>query len=659
MPALVVRVLLSVVLIAALGWLAGRLLGIRQSWLRGLIASTLGVGAAAILALAVAPQNPLPYPVFFLLIILLPSLLISMGISALLELVARPGPLMRVEGRLLRTPHPIRAIRRWLARERRYTQITWIAARHGLAVTLDQRRASPGDRRINAPITLGHNLRDALAEAGGVFVKLGQILSTRSDLLPPEIIAELNTLQDKVPPAPWAVMEARLTTELHAPIASVFAEFDKQPMAAASIAQVYRARLPSGEQVAVKALRPDITELVDRDLDIMLRLARLVESSSTWGKSLNAVDLANGFAVALREELDFRVEARNLHTVTAALGPSQQVRIPKVYDHLSTSQMLVTEWFDGRSVRDAAQHQQSTEQRLTLARELLDALARQIMRSGTFHADPHPGNVFVLRSGDLGLLDFGSVGRIDPMEQAALRDILFAMQRRDVGELRIALLALAEPTTDRSAEDDEQFERALGRLMARYLAPGAALDMRVFVELLALLQDFNLAFPPEVGAVFRAAVTLEGTLRVLSPGFPLMDEARTLAVRWTQEALVPTSLAKSAGDEIQALLPLLRRLPRRLDRITEVAERGALTVKVRLFADARDERVVAVLVSRAIVAFLGGVVGLISVLLLEAQGGPIIAQSVTLFQIIGYIGLCASIALIMRVVTAILRDRLV
>lgn len=655
----IVRILLSIALIVALGWLAGRLLGIAQSWLRGLIASTLGVGAATILALTVAPQNPLPYPIFFLLVILLPALLISMGISALLELVARPGPLVRVESQLLRAPHPIRAIRRWYARERRYSQITWIAASHGLAVTLNQRRASPDLRRANAPVTLGHNLREALAEAGGVFVKLGQILSTRSDLLPPEIIAELNTLQDKVPPAPWSAMQAMIEAELGAPITAAFASFDQQPIAAASIAQVYRATLPSGEQVAVKAQRPDIADLVDRDLDIMIRLARIVESGTAWGKSTNAVDLANGFAVALREELDFRVEARNMRVVSATLDSTQQVHIPKVYDQLSTSRVLVSEWLDGRSVRDAALLTQSDEQRLTLARELLDALARQIMRSGTFHADPHPGNVFVLRSGALGLLDFGSVGRIDTLEQEALRDILFAMQRRDVTELRIALVALAEPSSEGGAEDDERLERDLGRLLARHLAPGAALDMRIFVELLSLLQTYDLRFPPEVGAVFRAAVTLEGTLRVLSPGFPLMDEARTLAVRWTQESLVPASIIKSAGDEIQALLPLLRRLPRRIDRITEVAERGALTVKVRLFADARDERVIAVIASRAIMAFLGAAVGLISVLLLEAQGGPVIVQTITLFQIMGYIGMCASVALIMRVVTALLRDRLV
>jgi len=168
-----------------------------------------------------------------------------------------------------------------------------------------------------------------------------------------------------------------------------------------------------------------------------------------------------------------------------------------------------------------------------------------------------------------------------------------------------------------------------------------------------------LAFPPEVGAVFRAAVTLEGTLRVLAPGFQLMEEAQKLATRWMSESLVPSALARSVNDELQSLLPMLKRLPRRLDRITEVAERGSLTLKVRLFADARDERVVTTIASRAIIAFLGGVVGLMSVMLLGVSGGPIFYNEISLFQIVGYLGLCASVILIMPVVIAVLRDRAV
>ncbi|WIG57461.1 MAG: Ubiquinone biosynthesis monooxygenase UbiB [Ktedonobacterales bacterium] len=650
-----VRVLVSVVIITLLGWFAGRLLGIRQSWLRALVASVIGLSAGAVLAFAIAPQNPLPYPVFFLLIILLPSLLTAMGVSALLELLARPGPLVRVESQFAQPPHPIRAIRNWAGRERRYSQITWIAARHGLAAALERGRNTQTIEQPATTSALAHSLRDALAEAGGVFVKLGQVLSTRTDLLPKDVTSELATLQEDVPPAPQKEIESLLTTELDAPPATVFARFETEPVAAASIAQVYRAQLPSGEQVAVKVQRPNIAKLIERDLDILLKLARMLESGTSWGRTYHIMDLANGFAAALREELDFRVEARNLHTAAIALGVSDTVRIPVVYPELSTSRVLVTEWFDGQSIRKAGPLlEEIGAQRIALARELLDALARQIMLSGTFHADPHPGNVFVLRSGQLGLLDFGSVGRIDPLEQAALRDILFAMQRRDVVEMRIALLALAEPTDEMN---NEQLERALGRILAQYLAPGAPLQMEMFPNLLRLLQTFGLAFPPEIGAVFRAAVTLEGTLRVLAPNFAIMDEARTLATRWVRESLVPSSLAKSVGDEIQALLPILRRLPRRLDRITEIAERGSLTVKVRLFADTHDEAVITSLSSRAILAFLGAAVGVISVLLLGTSGGPVFAGVITLFQIMGYLGLCASVALIMRVVIAVLRDR--
>ncbi len=656
-----VKVLLTAGLIAALAWLGGRLLGIRQSWGRGLVASVLGVGAAAILAFAVASQNPLPYPLFFLLIILLPSLLISMGLSALLELLVRPGPLIRVESRLAQAPHPIRAIRQWFERERRYSQITWIAARHGLATTLERRRPRSDGAADTSTATVARNLRDALVEAGGVFVKLGQILSTRNDLLPADVIAELSGLQDNVPPAPQDAIEELIVAELGAPPAVIFASFESEPVAAASIAQVYRAQLLTGEQVAVKVQRPDIATLVERDLDILQRLARIVESSTTWGRSSHVTELAGGFATALREEMDFRIEARNMRTVTTALGKSETVRIPKVYERLSTRRVLVSEWFDGVSARDAGPLMEELGlEPVALARDLLDMMARQIMRSGVFHADPHPGNVFVLRSKQLGLLDFGSVGRIDLLEQTALRDLLLALQRRDVVELRIALLALASPQVDLDAEvHDEQLERELGQLMAQSLQPGEPLDASIFINLLQLLQDHNLAFPPEVGAVFRAAVTLEGTLRVLAPGFPLMEEAQKLATRWVSESLVPSALARSANDELQSLLPILKRLPRRLDRITEVAERGSLTLKVRLFADARDERVVTTIASRAIMAFLGGVVGLMSVMLLGVSGGPVFYQEISLFQIVGYLGLCASIILIMRVVIAILRDRAV
>ncbi|HXR66514.1 MAG TPA: AarF/UbiB family protein [Ktedonobacteraceae bacterium] len=652
-------VLVCVLVITFLASFGGRLLGIRQSWVRALLASVVGLVIGSLLAVKVAPQTPLPYPLFFVFAILLPALLASMAVSVLLELLARPGPLVRVQGRLATVPHPLRDLRRLVVRERRYTHITWLVARHGLAPFLFGSKQVSED--VEPPVgtaLLIHNLRDVLEEAGGVFIKLGQVLSARSDLLPAAVIADLETLQDAAAPAPRAGMEALLTAELGATPASIFSEFEWEPVAAASIAQVYRARLLSGEQVAVKVQRPGIEALVEGDLDILLRLARMVEAGSIWGREFRVLDLARGFATSLREELDFRVEARNIAAVAAVSRTTSGVHIPKVYASLSTRRMLVTEWLDGKSAREAGPLMEELElECATLARNLLKAVLDQVMRQGTFHADPHPGNVLVLRSGQLGLLDFGSVGRIDPLQQAALRAIIWAIQRRDAAELRIALLGLAAKTP--LDMNDELLERALAHFMTQHLGPGMEFGAAMLSQLTGLLLQFGIAFPPEIGAVFRALMTLEGTLRVLSPGFQIVDEIRTLARQWMRESFNPSSLGKVAGDELLDLLPLLRRLPRRLDRITEAIERGSLSVNVRLFADARDERLFSTLVSRAILALLGAALGLMSVLLLDIQTGPVLIAPIGLFQALGYLGLCVSLVLILRVVIALVRDRLV
>lgn len=655
------RILAVVLLMTFLVVFGGRLLGVRQSWFRALVASGLGLLIGAPLALAVAPQTPGPYALFLIFAILLPTLLASMAVSVGLDLMARPDPVVRVQDRLATVPHPLRSFQRWAARERRYRHITWLAARHGLVPWLlgGRRGKTEAEPPVETPHMI-HNLRLALEEAGGVFVKLGQVLSTRSDLLSEAMLTELASLQDAVAPAPRTEIEPLLRAELGADPTRLFAEFSWEPVAAASIAQVYRGRLVSGEEVAVKVQRPDIKTLMEGDLDILLRLSRIIESNTSWGREFGILDLMQGFAVSLREELDFRVEARNIITVLKGIGATKTktVRIPQVYTHLSTERVLVTEWFDGASLRESAPllNQLGLDPH-ALARDLLDAVLGQVMREGTFHADPHPGNVVVLTSGQIGLLDFGSVGRIDMLQQAALRSVLTAIQRRDAAELRIALLALAVEVP--AETNDDLLERALGHFMARHLGPELELSPSAFSEMFRLLLQFGVAFPPEIGAVFRAVVTLEGTLRVLIPDFQIMDEARTLGARWMRESFAPSSLRKAVTDEFQALLPLLRRLPRRLDRITEAAERGSFSVNVRLFADPRDARLISTLVSRTIMAVLGASIGLMSVILLGTQTGPELIAPITLFQALGYLGLCASLVLILRVVVALVRDRLV
>lgn len=639
--------------------LAGRLLGVRLSWWRILAAGYLGSTLGAAFAVAVGAQHMRNIGgglIFF------SSILAAMMLfNVVIELLGRPLGRDTVRRGHVGFPHPLRTTRRRLSRGSRYAQLMGIAARHGLGPYLGGWRASrrEGTHAASAG-RLWLQVRDALAEAGGAFVKLGQVLSTRPDMLPPAAIAALAGLQDRVPAAPAPAITALLAEELGAAPTTVFAWFDTKPLAAASIAQVYRARLTSGELVVVKVQRPGIRAGIERDLDIVLTRARALDARAGWARGVGALALAAGFAAALREELDFRVEARNMTAVTTGLQAADgwkgrvMVRAPCVFPHLSTAHVLVQEWLDGVSVREAGPLLDELKvERAELARALLRCVMWQILRNGVFHADPHPGNVLVLRDGHLALIDFGSVGRLDSMEREALMCMLLAVDRRDAAMLHDALRGI----TQRPATlDEERLERTLAYFMARRLGPGMPVGPEMFRDLFALLFEFGLAVSPAVGAVFRTLVTLQGTLELIDPHFQMVDEARRMAADWARGATSPQSLRKTATDELLAVLPMLRRMPRRLDRITAGLERGTLSVNIRLFADERDAILVGYWVGRIVLACLGAALGLISVLLLGLKGGPMLNATLGMYQAFGYAGLFISITLILRVVVAIARD---
>jgi ubiquinone biosynthesis protein len=636
-----IATLAVVVILARVG---GRLLGVRLPWWRALASGFPGLVLGFLIVWAATGRRHgkqyLPVPA-----VLLTALVATMLIAVFLELLARPGRLAAMEGRLRASPlpHPVRALRQRVVRFRRYLAVSRIMAQHGLSSYLGGRRPDDGQSR-----PLARNLRAALEEAGGMFVKLGQVLSTRADLLPQDFIAELAVLQDRVACADPAEVDALLTEELGGPPAEVFRSFDPEPLAAASIAQAHRAELLSGEQVVVKVQRPGVRALVERDLDILLRLARGLEARASWARDYSVVQMAAGFAAALREELDFRIEARNI----AAVAGSSDIRIPVVYR--STPRVLVLEWLDGLSVRDADALLCDAD-RPALARGLLDTMLRQVMIDGTFHADPHPGNVLVLRDSRLALIDFGSVGRLDPLQQAALRRLMLGLARRNPAELHDALADLAEI---RKPVRDDLLERTLAQFIAQHLGPGMVPDASMFTSLFRLLVDFGVVFPPVIGGVFRAMVTLEGTLMRLSPGFEIVSEAQSLASSWLGQMISPASLREAATDEALGLLPVLRRLPRRFDRITMSMEQGLLTANVRLLADERDRQFIRAMVSRAVLALLGATLGIMSVMLIGVRGGPVLVPGTTLFHVLGYIGLFLSLVLILRVVIAIAREGL-
>jgi ubiquinone biosynthesis protein len=364
--------------------------------------------------------------------------------------------------------------------------------------------------------------RLALEELGPTFVKLGQLLSARSDITPPQVQQELSKLRDHAPSIPQAKLLAELDRSLGSPSTSLFATFEMAPVACASIGQVHRATLHNGLRVAVKVRRPGVRADIDADFWLLHKLARLVARLSSRIRAYDPAAILGEFATMLRAETDFTAEAGNLEAIRRTFAVSDAVTVPRVIADMSGDSLLVMDWIEGIPLSDRERLEAAGADRAGLARAILRAYASMIFQSDRFQADPHPGNLIALKGGGLGLIDFGEVGSIDPAERSALLQMMAAVLGRDGSALADAVLSVSRSSRSVDRAD-------LGAQLTTVLDPvvdASVHDVKlgeVLRGLLHVLRSHGIVLPSDLAILIKTMIECEATTDELDPTLSMLD----------------------------------------------------------------------------------------------------------------------------------------
>ncbi len=438
-------------------------------------------------------------------------------------------------------------------------------------------------------IELGERLRLVLQDLGPSFIKLGQILSTRSDLIPDDIIEELVKLQDQVTPLSYEVIRSEVEAELGAPIDELFQSFEREPLACASIAQVHRARLHpvdrSGAQrtivdVVVKVQRPRIRGIVARDVELLYLLARAIERSIPESRIYSPVGLVNEFDRAISAELDFTREADHAERFRQSFAEDDEAHFPAIQRDLSSRNVLTMEFLMGRKLPEALE---AGYQGPILARTTLRVIFKQIFEDAFFHGDPHPGNLLFMGDVErpvLGMIDLGLVGRLSPNLRDKTVDLMLAAARRDSQGIADALYDIGTPTRK---IDRNKYVAEVTFLSDRYLGrPLKDIEVSLLVrDIIAGATKFGLEIPPEFLMLGRTLMTIEGIGKQLDPNLDVFGEIRPFFVRLVQERYSPERMSENLIRTMTRFSETAHRMPERVDEILEDLRRGELTMSIR------------------------------------------------------------------------------
>jgi ubiquinone biosynthesis protein len=513
-------------------------------------------------------------------------------------------------------------------------------------------------------------VRRALEELGPTFVKLGQVLATRIDLFEPEWIIEFGKLQDSTPAAPWADIRQQLCEDLGAPPEEVFATFDPEPLAAASIAQVHRARLEDGSEVVVKVRRPGIRPVIEADLRWLARLAKLAEGESPELHAFRPQEVVRQFSQSLRRELDFAGECRNAEHIAenfagytdpddpagnaaavatdtaaglAADAASEAppppappiIVIPRVYWQWTGERVCVQEFIAGISGRQLAAVDQAGLDRKVLARRGAHAVLKMIVEDGFFHADPHPGNVFYLPGNRIAFIDFGMVGRLTEVRRDQLAGLLLGLVKHEPRRVADVML---DWTGDGAVDEDgllveiQAFVQQYHGVALKQLRLGAMLS-----DLVAILRQHQLALPPDLSLLIKAFISLEGMGRELDPDFDMAGEAMPLLEQALRARYTPTALFQRGWRGVSEALSLVAALPQDISRLLRAARRGRLEIHIDVTHLKRVGNQLDNAASRLTVGIVIAALIIGSSIVMTVPGGPT-WLGLPFFGLLGFVG---------------------
>ena len=468
---------------------------------------------------------------------------------------------------------PFTQINRNIRSLKRYRQVLGILIKYGFGQIVEQLNIDYYLELGKRIVSLGtvsreverlsqeKRLRLALEELGPTFIKLGQLLSTRPDIVPVGYLDELKQLQDRVPAVPAEQIMAQVHLELGHPVEELFSNFDQTPLATASIAQVHRGTLKTGEQVVFKIRRPAIESIIETDIDILMGLAYLVEKHLPGGHLYNPIGLVKEFRRTIHRELDFSREGRTIDRFTANFAGEETVRIPKVFWEHTGRTVLTLEFISGIKISQLDELRRAGYDLKQIAKSGADAFLKQVFVHGFFHADPHPGNLHVLPGNVICIFDFGMVGRLDDDLKFQLTELLLCVLRRDVDHIVSQLLYSGELLDESNIKD---LKRDLTEFIDDYYDI-LLQDLKVgklLIDFVEILTEYRIKFPSNLMLLSRALFAMEGIGRQLDPSFDMVGQLKPFAEQIMKDRYSPSSIAKDAARTLQSYQALGKSLPK-------------------------------------------------------------------------------------------------